>query len=328
MNKAADKLSPKHDNFAFSEFMSPLQGTYDHDYKNGESSASRLYELGKSMNWNASVDVDWSSKSPACPLSATQVGLDSFPGFAALQPSHKDSFLWDYLEWHVSQFLHGEQGALLVASQLVTCAPDTAAKLFAASQTYDEARHVEVFKRYLESRGLKIQPINSSLSRLLQKLLTDERWDLKLIGMQLIIESLALAILHSLSKRCNDPLLNQIIAYVLKDESRHIQFGESFLKSHLAGLSQQERDERARFGFDACVIMRDRFTPREVFVRHELSSEAAWQHISEGDYLSEYRHLLFKQVVPVFNRVGLITPQIEPMYAELGLLEYRDAESV
>ena len=158
----------------------------------------------------------------------------------------------------MSQFLHGEQGALLVASQLASCAPTYNAKLYAASQTFDEARHVEVFNKYLQDKIGIHYPINPSLKLLLDKILTDERWDLKFIGMQIIIEGLALAAFQMLKAITKDPLLKQLLHYVVRDEARHVTFGINYLEDYLKTLSKEELNERAQFAYEACVISRDR----------------------------------------------------------------------
>jgi ribonucleotide reductase beta subunit family protein with ferritin-like domain len=158
----------------------------------------------------------------------------------------------------MSQFLHGEQGALLVASQLASCAPTYNAKLYAASQTFDEARHVEVFNRYLQEKIGIHYPINPSLKLLLDKILTDERWDLKFIGMQIIIEGLALAAFQMLKSITKDPLLKQLLHYVVRDEARHVTFGINYLEDYIKTLSPEEIEERAEFAYEACVISRER----------------------------------------------------------------------
>ena len=154
----------------------------------------------------------------------------------------------------MSQFLHGEQGALLVASQIVSCAPTFNAKMYAASQTFDEARHVEVFNRYLQEKVGFHYPINPNLKALLDKILTDERWDLKFIGMQIIIEGLALAAFQMLKAITKDPLLKQLLHYVVRDEARHVTFGINYLEDYLKTLSKEELDERAEFALSLIHI--------------------------------------------------------------------------
>ncbi len=309
-------------------FFTPLDGVYDHRYQVSDQASTSLYELGKAKNWNASSDVDWSAPRPAGgAFSGAGTGLEGFAGFDALATQERERVLWRYLEWNVSQLLHGEQGALLVASQLVSCVPDTASKLYCASQTFDEARHVEALKLYLDRRGLRLNPVNKSISRLLSKILGDQRWDLKLIGMQVVIEGVALAAFANLRKQSHDPLLTQIVSYILKDESRHVRFGLDFLRAHLTTLSPAELEERARFCFDACVVMRDRFVPHELYREMGWSVPAVSVHLGESGYLVDYKQLLYRRLMPNIKKVGLLTPSMVHKYDMIGALEFQDAEA-
>ena len=190
-------------------FETPLVGSYNWDYETANRKIRRLYELGKRFNWNVDYDIDW-TQPPPDPAAARDLepeGFAAHPKYQALSAEQKVAFSQRSRAQTLSQFLHGEQGALMVASQLVSCAPTHDAKLYAASQTFDEARHVEVFHRYLMERCRMIYPINPSLKFLLDKVLTDPRWDLKFIGMQILIEGLALAAFQTIHESTPDPLL-------------------------------------------------------------------------------------------------------------------------
>ena len=224
--------------------------------------------------------------------------------------------------WALSQFLHGEQGALLVASQLVSCAPTYQAKLYAASQTFDEARHVEVFARYLQRiHGLEY-PCNKNLKALLDKTLTDPRWDLKFIGMQIVIEGLALAAFQTTKETSNCPLLRQLVNYVIRDEARHVTFGINYLTEFLQTLTEEELEDRAQFAYEACVVMRGRLLSAEVYEKFGWDVEEALEFQSKTDVTNNFQHLLFTRVVPNLSRIGLITEKVRPLYEELGVLEY------
>src|SRR5262245_11579488 len=166
-------------------FKTPLTGAYTWSYEEADKRIRKLYRLGKERNWNAELDIDWSRSFPRSENpQITGAGLNPYEGwepFEALSPEGQIDFAWHSMAWTLSQFLHGEQGALLVSSQLVSCAPTYDAKLYAASQTFDEARHVEVFGRYLHDKIGITYPVNRELKALLDKVLTDERWDLKFI---------------------------------------------------------------------------------------------------------------------------------------------------
>ena len=226
----------------------------------------------------------------------------------------------------MSQFLHGEQGALLVASQLASCAPTYNAKLYAASQTFDEARHVEVFNRYLQEKIGIHYPINPSLKLLLDKILTDERWDLKFIGMQIIIEGLALAAFQMLKAITKDPLLKQLLHYVVRDEARHVTFGINYLEEYIKTLSPEEIEERAQFAYEACVISRERLINTKAEQRFlGMTEEEARKFAMDTKSFEMFRNFLFSRVIPNLSRIGLLTDTVRPKFEALGLLEYENA---
>ena len=171
-----------------------------------------------------------------------------------MSDKEKLRFLRHRQAWSMSQFLHGEQGALLVASQLTSCAPTYNAKLYAASQTFDEARHVESFNRYVQSRMELMYPIGNALKSILDKILTDPRWDLKFIGMQLIIEGLALAAFRTSRDLTPDPVLKDMLDLIIRDEARHVTFGINYLEEFVTTLSEKEIEERAQFAYELSLI--------------------------------------------------------------------------
>ena len=198
-------------------FNTPLTGAYNWDYTVADNRIKKLYELGKQLNWNGSIDLNWDYTHPADQKlveADEELPHETLAAYEALTEEEKIEFDRHDTAELLSQFLHGEQGALLVASQLTSCAPTYNAKLYAASQTFDEARHVEVFNKYLQDKIGIHYPINKNLKMLLDKILTDERWDLKFIGMQIIIEGLALAAFQMLKGLTKDPLLEQLLHYV------------------------------------------------------------------------------------------------------------------
>ena len=325
-------LEKKHVQDVVEIFKTPLTGAYNWDYTVAENRIKRLYELGKELNWNGSIDLDWSYNHPKDkPL----VGGELF------EPPHEQLDAWKNLsdeekiefDRHetaelLCQFLHGEQGALLVASQIASCAPTYNAKLYAASQTFDEARHVEVFNRYLQEKIGFHYPVNANLKALLDKILTDERWDLKFIGMQVIIEGLALAAFTNLKLDTNCVLLKQLLHYVIRDEARHVTFGINYLEEYIKTLSPEEVEDRAQFAYEACVISRDRIintTAMQKFLK--MSPEEARQFTLESGAMETFRNFLFSRVMPNLSKIGLLTDSIRPKYEELGILEYENAAS-
>ena len=310
-------------------FETPLTGAYNWDYTEGRGRIMKLYELGKALNWNATVDVDWSVPFPRGEF-AQDEAMNPFRGFdqyEALTPEQKVEFSWHRLASQLSQFLHGEQGALLVASQLASCAPSFDAKLYAASQTFDEARHVEVFNKYLQERVGLMYPMGPNLKLLIDKILTDPRWDLKFIGMQIIIEGLALAAFNTAKMTARDPVLRQLIQYVIRDEARHVTFGVNYLEEFVKTLSAAEVEERAQFAYEACVVMRDRLAATEIYEHFGFDVERAREQIlmsmsGNSESRQTFAQLLFGRVIPNLKRIGLLTDRVRPLYEQLGVLQF------
>lgn len=307
-------------------FRTPLIGSFNWDYDSANAKIRRLYELGKVHNWNSTLDVDWDAPCDLndFPMEPSLGALNGYPEFEALSHEDKVRFAWKGHAQTMSQFLHGEQGALLVASQLVSCAPTSDAKLYAASQTFDEARHVEVFNQYLRRRCGMVYPINKNLKALIDKVLADERWDLKFIGMQLIIEGLALAAFGAQIRTTKDPLLKQILELVMRDEGRHVAFGVNYLEDWIKALPQNEIEDRAEFAYQACVIMRDRLFGMDVVREYGFDEEAARKHIMDSTVIALFRELLFERIMPNLKRVGLLTESVREKYEALGALKYED----
>ena len=310
-------------------FHTPLTGAYNWDYTVADNRIKKLYELGKELNWNGSIDLNWDYTHPADKRIMEpdeELPHEALDAYNDLTEEEKILFDRHSTAELMSQFLHGEQGALLVASQLASCAPTYNAKLYAASQTFDEARHVEVFNKYLQDKIGIHYPINPNLKLLLDKILTDERWDLKFIGMQIIIEGLALAAFQMLKAITKDPLLKQLLHYVVRDEARHVTFGINYLEDYLKTLSPEEIEDRAQFAYEACVISRDRLinTKSEQRFLNMTEEEAREFSLNTGSF-ELFRNFLFTRVMPNLKRIGLLTDSVRPKFEALGLLEYENA---
>ena len=301
-----------------------MTGAYNWDYTIQDNRIKRLYELGKELNWNAGTDIDWSQPMPDRGDAPPPIFWDDYKPYQELSNEDKFKFLQHRGSWSLSQFLHGEQGALLVASQLVSCAPTFNAKLYAASQTFDEARHVEAFNKYIQTRQRMMYPIGNGLKSLLDKILTDPRWDLKFIGMQIIIEGLALAAFNVARQGTNDPVFKDMLYLIIRDEARHVTFGVNYLEEFLKTLSEEELEERAQFAYEACLVMRGRLMSADVYENFGWDKEDAQAFAQKADVANNFQHLLFTRVVPNLSRIGLLTDKVRPLYDELGVLEYEN----
>ena len=324
-----ENFSPKNLEDIAEIFETPMTGHYNWDYTDADTRIKKLYELGKELNWDGSIDLDWSKGIGKDEMPVKPEMLARLEGpLSMLNEKDRLEYLRHDQAWALSQFLHGEQGALLVASQLVSCAPTYQAKLYAASQTFDEARHVEVFARYLQRiHGLEY-PCNKNLKALLDKTLTDPRWDLKFIGMQIVIEGLALAAFQTTKETSNCPLLRHLVHYVIRDEARHVTFGINYLTEFLQTLTEEELEDRAQFAYEACVVMRNRIINTELPAKwFGISEEEILETVMNNETQDIFNNLLFNRVMPNLKKIGLLTDKVLPLYEKLGLLDFADADS-
>ena len=307
-------------------FLTPLTGSYNWDYTVQDNRIKKLYELGKKLNWNSEVDINWDR--PESHLqSPPPIFWDDYEPYAKMDDQQKMKFLRHRQAWSMSQFLHGEQGALLVASQLTSCAPTFNAKLYAASQTFDEARHVEAFNKYIQTRVGLMYPIGNALKSILDKILTDPRWDLKFIGMQLIIEGLALAAFRTSRDLTPDPVLRDMLDLIIRDEARHVTFGINYLEEFVQTLSEKEIEERAQFAYEACYLSKERLVSIDVYDHFGWDIEEARQFQLNSEIMQTFQKLLFQRVMPNLSRIGLLTDSVRPKFDDLGLLEYEHEPS-
>lgn len=315
-------------------FKTPLVCTYNWDYAIPDSRIKKLYDLGKQRNWDVEVDLDWDDGMISKDEFPTHEESNPYAGFApyeAMSEEKKLEFAWHRLGLQASGMLHGEQGALLVASQLASCAPSYEAKLYASSQTFDEARHVEFFNKFLQKQVGVMYPCGPALKALLDKILTDERWDLKFIGMQIVIEGLALATFNTAKHNSRIPVFKNGLHFVIRDEARHVTFGINYLEDYVQRLSKPEREERAYFAFQAATSMGgSRGSTMPFYQRYGWDRDAVKAHLSTSNLdaqSQDFRNQLFGRIMPNLKRIGLLTDSVAPLWEELGVLELQDLES-
>ncbi|HME70296.1 MAG TPA: ferritin-like domain-containing protein [Myxococcota bacterium] len=291
-----------------------------------------LYEKAKREQWNGTQQLAWETpvdpESEIIPQSFNP--LADWAPFRKLTPKEVRHFQHAQLSWSLSQFMHGEQGALITASQLVGAVPWIDAKYYAASQTMDEARHVEVFSRYLREKLEWEWPINENLKKLLDMILQDSRWDFKYLGMQILVEGLAMAAFGNMYQMAREPLIKELIRYVMRDESRHVAFGVLSLRDFYIDMPENERRDREDFTIEACELMRDRLIGEDVLRSFGFDAKAGREVILASPVMQLFRQLLFMRVVPNIRRLGLLTPRVRAAFEELKILQFEnfDAEAV
>src|SRR5689334_12182308 len=309
------------------------------DYEQSRPALVKLYEKAKTSQWNAVTDLDWSIE-----VDQEKVVLANAEANPALNGLGTDfdvtgtSFAkwgdkeWIQLgiesqNWTLSQFMHGEQGALICTAQIVETVPWIDAKYYAATQVMDEARHVEVFARYLDTKLSGHYPINAHLKMLLDDIISDGRWDMTYLGMQIMVEGLALAAFGFIHQLTTEPLLKKMLRYVMSDEARHVAFGVLSLQEYYQELSGPEIRERQEFAFEAAVRMRDRFLQQEVFEHFGVNVKDAVHLVMQAPDRKMFQSMLFSKIVPNCKKLGLLDAGdgwLRERFTELGVIQFED----
>ena len=301
---------------------------YTWNYDTVRQELRNLYEKAKREQWNATSQLAWeTSVDPEAELVPDfQIPVYGTHIWEKLTPGDIRKLRREALSWTLSQFMHGEQGALLATAQIVNATPLIESKFYAASQVMDEARHVEVYARYLREKLSGAYPINRHLRALLDQILTDSRWDMKYLGMQIMVEGLAMAAFGYMHKMCNEPLLTELTHYVMKDESRHVAFGVLSLNDYFGQLSAAERREREEFLYEGCRLMRDRLLMEDVWEVMGWPVDEVREIVLHSPQMQEFRKMLFSKIVPNVKRLGLLSPYVRERFAELGILQFENEE--
>jgi hypothetical protein len=308
------------------------------DYERSRPALVRLYEKAKRSQWNASTDLPWH----------TEVDWDQLADQAASQNQRfqlladlDDSPLrnWGEKEWRtfsvemqtamLSQFLHGEQGALICTGLITATVPWIDAKYYAATQVMDEARHVEVFARYIDEKTNGAYPISPQLGTLLDTIIADGRWDITYLGMQIMVEGLALAAFGFMHMLTTEPLLKQLLRYVMSDEARHVAFGVLSLKEFYDGLDATEIRERQEFAYEAAIQLRNRFMVQDVWERLGVDPKevVAFMSAHPNPGQEMFQAMLFSKIVPNVKKLGLLDAGngwLRTKFTELGIIQFED----
>jgi hypothetical protein len=311
------------------------------DYEKGRRPAlNRLYEKAKTSQWNGETDLPWDTdvdqeavvvNNAMTNMGGLMMGIDESviagTPFEKWGPDEWIKVGCETQNWTLSQFMHGEQGALLCTAKIVETVPWIDAKYYASTQVMDEARHVEVFARYLDSKLSGHYPINAHLKLLLDDIVNDSRWDMTYLGMQIMVEGLALAAFGFIHQLTTEPLLKQLLRMVMSDEARHVAFGVLSLKEYYAELSDAEMRERQEFAFEAAVRMRDRFLQQEVWERMGLDAKTMLPLVIAAPQRQLFQTMLFSKIVPNCKKLGLLDANggwLRTRFTELGVIGFED----
>ncbi|HWE99000.1 MAG TPA: ferritin-like domain-containing protein [Caulobacteraceae bacterium] len=301
-----------------------FKACFDWTYDDGRAAMIGLYEKGKQMQWDAQTRIDWSQElDPLNPegMPDQSMPIHMAPCFLKMSEIEKAEIRRHFQAWQLSQFMQGEQGALICAAKIVTQVPDTDSKFYAATQTIDEARHVEAYKMLLRKFNA-VYPMTPPLAELIDQTLRDSRWDMTYLGMQVVIEGLALAAFATIRDNAKNDLCAQVNAYVMQDESRHVAFGRLALRDFYPTLTQAERDEREEFLLEASYLMRDRFDAVELWTHLDLPIEECATAMYQSGFMEQFRNSLFSRIVPIVKDVGLWGEKVRNGYEKMGVIGF------
>jgi hypothetical protein len=306
--------------------LTSFDTSYAWNYGSVKEGLRDLYEKAKRDQWNGTTQLDWATEvDPESEIIPAAINpLAPYGPYQKLTEKEKGHLRHAQISLQLSQFLHGEQGALIVASQLVGAVPWIDGKYYAGTQTMDEARHVEVFSRYLREKLEWEWAINDSLKELLDATIKDRRWDFKYLGMQIIIEGLAMAAFGNLYQLAQEPLLKELIKYVMKDESRHVAFGVVSLKDHYQEMAPNELRDREDFIMYACELMRNRLMGDQIADAMGWKREEVRNLVMGSAPAQMFRRMLFARIVPNLKRLGLLSPRVREHFQKLGILQFED----
>lgn len=298
---------------------------FDWEYDEGRDRLLSLYEKGKQKQWDAADRLDWTidiDLSNPMGVPEQSIAIYGSRVWDSLGPKDRGTVRHHLAAWQFSQFLHGEQGALICSSKIVHTVPGLDAKFYAATQVMDEARHVEVYSRYLREKLELAYPINPGLKALLNDVVSDARWDMTYLGMQVLIEGLALAAFALIRDIATEPLAKTLNAYVMQDEARHVAFGRLALRDYYPELTQAERNEREEFCIEACYLMQERFVGEEVWRNLDIDADECIGYMRHSEHFRRFRSHLFSRIVPTLSDIGLFGDRMRQTFADMGIVGY------
>ncbi len=302
---------------------------FNWEYDEGRDRLLNLYDKGKQKQWDAAERIDWSidiDPDDVSMMPDEYVPIHGSPLWDKLNRAEKNNVRRHMFSWLTSQFLHGEQGALICSAKIVETVPEMDSKFYAATQVMDEARHVEAYARLLNEKIDLAYPINVHLKTLLDQTISDTRWDFTYLGMQVMIEGVALAAFSMIRDFTREPLSRSVNAYVMQDEARHVAFGRLALKDAYADLTEAERDEREEFVIEASYLLRDRFLAEEVWGNLGFDVAETVGYVDQAQIYSFYRKALFSRVVPCVKDIGLWGPRVQKAFIDLGVMDFQDTD--
>jgi hypothetical protein len=242
-----------------------------------------------------------------------------------LTQKQKVKFANESARWILSSILHGEQGALSLSASLCHILRDPGAQEYAANQTREEARHVTAFARYVQARWGKPLPVGPTLGALLTDLVLAPEVYKKIVGMQMLVEGLAMGAFATLYTKSRDPLLVRLTQLVMTDEAFHHKFGKIWADRTIPKLTKQEQEiveDWAASCFQTLLF--NLINPEQMKSVYELVGidwKAAHESLLEAITDDKRRERMregtdiFRVLIKTLLKAGIITDRTKSFYA-------------
>jgi para-aminobenzoate N-oxygenase AurF len=320
------ELPAKHPNTTASA-KTALEALYNWNYETEIDQLRTLYANALERQWIGLRDLDWSTEIDREAFSRTfslaGIPIQETAFWKSLQPELRWEVSRRSAAFMLSNFLHGEQGAMMVAGQLVNAVPHMDGKFYAATQTLDEARHVEVFAAYIQKLD-EVYPIAPALKILLDNILAAEDWKKKAVGMQVVAEGLALYSFRDMRNQTEEPLLKKLLTYVSRDEARHTGYGVKYLSAIVPTLSDAEKAELEDFAFESARLLIDSRVANTVRANvFKLWEESGVDMKEALSTIMKDRERVVAEMQRTGGRLGPIRGFVIPTLASIGLFSER-----
>lgn len=296
------------------------------EYGSEVAALRRLYEKGKGGQWNAETDIDWDVpvSNDEWVLNPEASALAQLVKLMGRDEATQKAAAFDELGFTISQLLHGEQAALQLCGQLTNLCQGLDQKLYAASQVIDEARHVEVFSKFLSRKIGTIYPIGSTLKTLLDILLEAPSMRYKVLGMQTLFEGMAVGIMDMLRSESRCPLFSDMLLRVEQDEARHAAFGVLSMRQIVREASEGEMHAMEDWAFEILEALnanQQLDMLRELAPKYGFEPEVFVEAFTQMDEFSALNSRPYMHtVVPNLLRLGLITDRTQEHWMRLGMM--------
>ena len=239
--------------------------------------------------------------------------------------------------WTLSQILHGEQGALSLSASLCHILKDPGAQEYAANQTREEARHVTGFSNYIKLRWGTQYPAGPTLGRLLEQVVSSDVVYKKIVGMQMLIEGLAMGAFGMAHQDTNDPLLKTLLKYTMSDESFHHKFGKIWADRTIPKLSPSERNKVEDWShtvfhdllYNLVNPWEKKLIYESVGLDHKFVTEAFMKEMDRDTIIRDEmmeNNNIFRVLCKTLLKANIITERTRKHYAEFVNMEELQAE--